>query len=168
MNPHKTKGDCAKFFNVSNQWLYVLTQSDVFKVLYEERRKKHSAMVSTSVIEKTSALTEMALDKLMDRVVETGDSMTPNFLKDVAAMGLDKLGYGGKAAAPPIAPPVQVQVNVVSSDQLAEARARMINKGRELASLDPPKGSLADLTRGQSSITPLEGVILEVERNDDT
>lgn len=164
MNPNKTKADCAKFFNVSNQWLYVLTQSDVFKVLYEERRKKHSAMVSATVIEKTSALTEMVLDKLIERVDKAGDSMTPQFLKDVTEMGLDKLGYGGRAAP---APPQQVavQVNVVSSAELAEARARMEARGKALAhqkeAIAPPPGSLADRIKDRESITPLEGIILE-------
>lgn len=167
MNPDKTKGDCAKFFNVSKIWMYSITHSDVFKALYEERRKKHSAMVSSTVIEKTAALTEMAVEKLAERVAETGDQMTPGFLKDVAEMGLEKLGYTGKQSAAPVLQPAAPQVNitVVNAQALADARARMEQKGRDLArgAIPAPAGSLIDLTKDRTSITPLEAIIIHEE-----
>jgi hypothetical protein len=136
MNPHKTKADCAKFFNVSKQWIYVLSQSDVFKALYESRRKAHAGMVSGAVIEKTEALTEMALDHLTARVAEQGDMMTPGFLKDLTEMGLEKLGYNGKSnVVSPTQIHAPVNVNIVTADALEEARRKMIERGERLAAV---------------------------------
>ncbi len=148
MNPHKTKTDAARFFNVTPVWMYCLTNSDVFKVLYEERRKLHNGMVSSSVIEKTAALTEAALDHLTTKVVEHGAVMTPELLKDITEMGLEKLGYDGKYSRPPPhnGQQVQVNVNIVSADDLAEARGRLIEHGRTIADSPYNKAPLEPTT----------------------
>lgn len=161
-NPNKTKTDAAHFFNVSKVWMYQVTNSDVFRALYEERRKVHNGLISGAVIEKTEALTEMALDHLSTRVAEHGEILSPEFLKGVAEMGLEKLGYDGKYS-PKTPPPVNggtVSVNILVADRdsLAEARQRAIDKGHEIAAR--PIQHLTYPT------TPLKAIIDVIEKDE--
>lgn len=95
----------------------------------------HNGIVSGAVIEKTEALTEMALDHLTQRVAEQGAVMSPGFLKDLTEMGLEKLGYDGKfgRGISPTQIHSQVNVNVVTAADLEEARRKMIDRGERLA-----------------------------------
>lgn len=127
-NPDKTIKQAAAEFDVTPQWLYVLKNSDVFKRALEERRAKHSDMISTSVIEKVGALADMAVDHLIDKFAEAeveGKPLPIKFVKDTAEFALEALGYTGKQAAQAAPAQVAVQVNVVSPELLAEARARL-------------------------------------------
>jgi hypothetical protein len=168
LNPHKTKKDAAAFFGVTKEWMYQLTNSDVFKTLFEERRKVHNGMVSSSVIEKTTALTEMAIDQLSERVASQGSVMTPGFLKSVTQMGLEALGYDGKGGGrPPSNPspagaPVQVNVITVSADALAEARERLVNRGKEIAA----QPQAARVLPPAEPTTPLKAIIDIIGRED--
>src|SRR5690349_4593533 len=142
-NPHKTKKECADFFNVSQVWLYTLLQSETFKALYSQRRAAHNGLVSATIIEKMNALTDVAAEKLLTRVIETGDSMTPALLKDITEMGLEKLGYDGRfnKHSPNPGQPANVQVNLsisTNAQDLEEARSRMIARGEKLAEARPP------------------------------
>ena len=147
-NPQKTKKECAEFFNVSNVWLYTLMQSETFKAVYAKRRAEHNGLVSSSIIEKLGALTDVAAEKLLTRVIEKGDDMTPGLLKDITEMGLEKLGYDGRYSklAPPLpGQPANVQVNVAIStnaSDLEEARSRMLARGEKLAEAPQPPAPL--------------------------
>lgn len=159
-NPHKTKADAAQFFGVTKTWMYCLTNSDVFKALYEERRKAHNGMVSSSVIEKTAALTEMALDHLSDRVAQNGSVMSPELLKDITELGLETLGYDGKYSRPAAGPAQTVNVNVMvaNADDLAEARQRLVERGQQIADR-----KLLENPAPQTPTTPLREIIKVIE-----
>lgn len=154
-NPDKTIKQAAAEFDVTPQWLYVLKNSDVFKRALEERRAKHSDMISTSVIEKVGALADMAVDHLIDKFAEAeveGKPLPIKFVKDTAEFALEKLGYTGKTPSAPMVPAqVAVQVNVVSPELLAEARARLRQTQLEQPALQPapvplaPDGPLLEL-----------------------
>lgn len=173
LNPDKSKADAARFFNVSSVWMYTLTQSDVFKALYEQRRAAHNGVVSASIVEKVSALADVALEHLTERVAKNGESMTPGLLKDIAEMSLEKLGYDGKYGKSPLVasnPSVNVQVNLqANAVDLAEARQKMTQRGQEIAARPVdvlPKGSVLKNPDGSlrlEPLTPLDAITKVIE-----
>jgi DNA phosphorothioation-dependent restriction protein DptG len=138
-HPDKTKKDCAEFFNVTPQWIYVLTQSDVFKALLAKRRESHNAMVSGTVIEKVEALAELSLDVLTEEFAKSHQSgtMTMTFARDTADMALTKMGYTGKDSGAKTAP-VQVNFFQATPQVLEEARHMMTSLGSNGAAPEIP------------------------------
>lgn len=132
-HPDKTKKDAAEFFNVTTVWMYTLTNSDVFRALYDARRRMHSGLVSSSVIEKTEALADMALDTFLDKFQENekAGTLTLAFARDTVDMALTKLGYSGRPPNSPVNGGPVINVNVVDRQSLAEARALMFPPSSE-------------------------------------
>lgn len=169
-NPDQTLIQAAKFFNCTPVWMYTLTKSDVFKELYRRRRAEHAVLVSSDVIDKAQVLADLCLDHLIDKVSkaeEDAEKPLPlKFVRDTAEFALSALGYTGKQNQQP-APQVQVQVNVVSQELLAEARGRLRQVQAAEASppalpMPEPDATLLELTaepeRSEQNRPPLEPV----------
>lgn len=131
-NPDRTKEQCARELDVTPQWIYTVTNTDLFKARLEDRRAQHSALISVGLIDKTSGITEMVLDQFAEKMVQQRGELSLPFLRDTADTLLQRLGYTGKRETPPVQAPTQtvaVQVNVLTPEALAEARHRMLTAG---------------------------------------
>jgi hypothetical protein len=125
MNPEKKLGAAAKHFKVSQAWLSVIMNSDVFKERYEKRRDEHFAVASRTTIERMQGLTDLSLDILEERIDKERKEIGLGLVKETAEMGLRALGYtgpnngtsGGKEGT-------SVTINITPKD-LAESRALM-------------------------------------------
>lgn len=154
-NPDKTKRDCAAAFNVTPQWIYVLSQSDVFKTLLAARRREHNQMVSGTIVEKLEGFTEMVLDTMTEKWVaaDIANAITMGFAKDTLDMTLSKLGYSGKGNSP--APQVQVNVLQATPEVLEAARQRMSTLGQSEGA-PPELPMIKDITpQSEARSTPI-------------
>lgn len=129
LNPHCNLKQCARHFDVSPVWIYTLSKSDVFKAALTKRRVEHAGQISVDVIGKAGALADMAMDHLLEKFAEadedTSKALPLKFVRDTAEFALQALGYGAKHHSTAPTQQVSVQVNVVSPELLAEARARL-------------------------------------------
>lgn len=128
-NPDRSLGDAAAHFNCSRAWLSIVKNSDCFKIYWSTRSGDFSTTLNDRAVdtlmgikEKTAGVTEMALEQLASRMELTGDVMPVATLLDVANLGLKSLGYQAKAAS--AAPTVNVNVGLVSAEDLARAREK--------------------------------------------
>jgi hypothetical protein len=122
-NPTASNRQTAKFFNVSEQWVSIVKNSDGFKELMKNRREAHRDLVSVSVINKVEALAEQAIDELADQMGRK--DLPVEHVKDIAAMSLKAMGFGGDRGG---GAAVTNNVNVVvDRDALLEARAKLIS-----------------------------------------
>jgi hypothetical protein len=121
-NPTASNRQTAKFFNVSEQWVSIVKNSDGFKELMKNRREAHRDLVSVSVINKVEALAEQAIDELADQMGRK--DLPVEHVKDIAAMSLKAMGFGGDRGGAAVTNNVNV---VVDRDALLEARAKLIS-----------------------------------------
>lgn len=153
-NPDKNLKDAAVFFNVTPTWIYVLTKSRPFVEYHEARRTEHNYLVSVGVIDKATAVADMALDHLSQKMVDVGDTLPVKVLTEVADTMLARIGYGGgsRGASPNGASAVSVQVDV---NLITEARSA--HQAR-LMSMAPPKPppDLSKLIEGADTAPVLE------------
>lgn len=121
MYPQATGKQIAAHFDVSAQWVSIVRNSDSFKELMRQRRETHRELVSASVINKVEALADQAVDELA-RQIEAKE-LPVEHVKDIAAMSLKAMGFGGDRAAAP----VQNNITIVADRAaLAEAREKLI------------------------------------------
>lgn len=127
-NPDKTQGECAEVFGVTEPWLSVIVNSDVFQARLRERQGELATNMDGIIKAKMLGVVDRGLGRL-EKMVET--SPDPTFVLQTSDKLLQRLGYGSKAAAPQQAatPPVlQVHTTV-----LLAAQARMSERGQTLA-----------------------------------
>ena len=118
LNPEKSQGECAKFFNVTEPWLSVIINSDVFQQRYLEKR----LMMDRRVTDVLEAKARDVVDKGLDRLAEIIPVATdPRLILDTTDKLLGRLGYGPKTAAQQVN--VQANVYSISAADLAQARA---------------------------------------------
>ena len=141
LNPDRTIRDAAKVFNVGENYLYLLKNSDSFKAYWEFRRKQQVEKIgdvqiknlSGGIAEKVNAMADMALDQILDQLDKNGKMQGANLppiiphdsLRSTVDMALKKLGYGlpQVSGASPIS---NTQVNVtINAETLAAAREKM-------------------------------------------
>lgn len=113
--------ELAKIFGVSYQWMSLVKNSDLFKEELEKRRTEAGVGLAVSLREQTLSLADMTVEKLSSRVEREGDTMKIDDLRNIAETAFKALGQGGHRA--PTDPPASaVQVNVIQSSTLDEAR----------------------------------------------
>ena len=77
--------------------------------------------VEVDIVDRATALAELSLGVLSERIEQSGDTMPLRALIDTTAMALKALGFGpGKTPSP-----ASVQVNVADPELLERARERM-------------------------------------------
>lgn len=148
-NPQGSMKDCAAALGKTPQTLYLVTNSDVFKLRYEERRKAHFDGLSQGILLRTARVAEKSLAILEDRLEKNPEALSTKAILDTANSTLERLGYG---APPPAQTNIQVnaqpQVAVtISQDILQDARDKM-RKMQDLTaaeSLEPPATSTPSL-----------------------
>jgi len=93
MNPDKSLGDCAAFFNYSQTWLSQIVHSDMFQAAYQEQcRARHTLAVHT-ITSEMGGLAALAIEKTREKLEIGGPS--ERFLGDTLRTSLQALGYGG-------------------------------------------------------------------------
>jgi len=125
-NPQMTLGQIAKHFNVSQSWLSIVKNSDVFIDLWRIRSKDHAQAVTADIKTKAYALAELALDGALENVqqkVEFG-TLTLSESLEVLDVTMKRFGYGEQKPGS-AAPQVNINLGLISPQQLAEARKKM-------------------------------------------
>jgi len=135
-NPSGKLGECSKQLCVTPSWLSKVIHSQMFQELLAVRRMEHGANISTTVIEKVEGITNIALEKLEDRITDEEAPPSFNALKDTVDLGLKAMGYSNRSAGAVIInnPNAPVQVNTVSPELLESARANMKQAGEKIES----------------------------------
>ncbi len=128
--PAASGRECAQKFGVSAVWISIVKNSPVFRTEFERRREIISQAVATDIIGRASALAELSLDVLHERIRKGGDTMPLVEMRDITAMALKALGFGAAKTPPLGVSAVNVQVNVVDQETLERARERMRQLGR--------------------------------------
>lgn len=127
--PQASAKETAAYFQVSTQWLSIVRNSDSFKELMKSRRNEHFGLVSVSVINKVEALADQALDELADQM--NRKELPVEHVKDIAAMSLKAMGFGGGEARG--TGMVQNNINVmVDREALMEAREKLLSSRTEI------------------------------------
>lgn len=125
-NPRASLQEAALFFNVTVSWLSIVKNSDAFKEMWAKRRPEHFSRISAGVSERITALAEVSLDALTNRIekdVREGNA-TVATLRESADLALKAMGFGNKGNTSPLVQTnVQNTTNVfVDRDTLARAR----------------------------------------------
>ena len=92
-HPEKSGREVAKHFGVSAVWISIVKNSPIFRAEYERRREMISRAVAADISAQATALTNLSLGIMTERIVRGGDDVSSRELVDAAAMGLKVLGY---------------------------------------------------------------------------
>lgn len=129
-NPHRSNGDCAAFFGVTQAWLSTIKRSDAYKArmaqrldeMAEDMREAYIAQMNMDTLGRLNVAAEIALEKLTEKLEIAED---PEFLLDATDKLCHRLGFAPKST-PVTAGSLSVTNNTVniaiSSDDLAAAR----------------------------------------------
>lgn len=94
-NPEASLRQCAEAFKVTQSWLSVIINSDVFKERFADRRDEHFSNVSRNVAEQVNGLASLSLDVLEERIERERDNIGLSMVKETAEMALKASGYIG-------------------------------------------------------------------------
>lgn len=145
--PGITNVDIAQILGKHEQTVGAIIRTDMYRE-YEAQRRAHWLENTENIIRnKLVSVTSMALDGLAARLERQKDQVPLEAGKDIAAMGLEALGFGPKPVAP-----VSVNVNqnnvqipnAVSPAALEEARATL----RQVESAKLKSDSILELKAG--------------------
>lgn len=126
-NPRATTMETAMYFNVSMSWVSIVKNTDAFRELWAARRGEHFSRVSAGVSERVTALAEMSVEALTDKLekeIKSDTGATISTLQEVSEMALKSLGFGSKVGPAPSMQVNNTQNNIfVDKETLAKARA---------------------------------------------
>lgn len=122
-NPDKSLSEASKVFDRSVPWLSTVRNSDAFQDFFKKLSAEYSGAILHSVREKTLGLADRAVTKLQEKLELEGDSLPVKSLVEIADLALKRTGHGEGGAA--TAAPVNINIGVVDSQILREARERM-------------------------------------------
>lgn len=131
-NPDRTLTEAARYFNCTLSWISIVKNSDTFKEYWQIRREQVNHQVACTVTDRATAVAEVALERLQERLETTGDVLPVSTLLDISDKSMKWLGFGAKASSP-----TQVQVNV-GVDPAALARARELLKQSHGLTVEEP------------------------------
>lgn len=125
-NPGGSLTDCAKSLGKHVNTIAFITNTDMYREYFAQRRAEWSRLHDFAIITKTTRVAEMALDVMLEKMEKQSDKIPMQVVTDVATSALDRLGYAPK-------PPASVEVNVntdnrkvvmvpISAGALEEAR----------------------------------------------
>lgn len=140
--PRASLQEASLYFNVSISWLSIVKNSDAFQELWAKRRGEHFSRVSASVSERVTALAEVTIDKLTNKV-ESDPQISIAALKEVGDMALRSLGFGAPRSSGSITlntGPQQTNI-VIDKDTLAAARAAKAKMHSHLESEAAPNSN---------------------------
>ncbi len=124
-NPAASGRDAAAHFGVTPVWISIVKHSPVFRAEFDRRREMISQAITADIVGRATALAELSLDTLNERIERDRDSMPLGQVRDTAELMLRMLGYGatqGRGASPSS---VTVKVGHVDAKLLEAAREKM-------------------------------------------
>lgn len=125
--PQLSLGDIAKRLGFTLTWISVVKNSDSFKDYYAIRRKLHSDSLTLGIKEKAAAIAELSLDVLLtdtETKIAAG-AMSASEARENLDLVAKRFGFDGTIAPQKNTPPVVLNVGMVTSEALAEARERL-------------------------------------------
>jgi hypothetical protein len=134
-NPQKRLYDCARELNVTQAWLSVIINTDMFKAELARRQEALGEHVTLSLSDKIAGVAHMALDAQLAELEE--GMLSGKDLRETSTMALKALGFIGDK------PAQAVQVNnnfgpVVTREEIRNAQREFYatHGGLPAASLD--------------------------------
>jgi hypothetical protein len=122
-HPGKTNAEIGKRFGYNATYISIVKNSDAFKAFYAGLYDKQFNQLQP-IVDATNAMTDMALEHLNHKLETIGAELSVNELKEIADMGLKRLGFGALKTTQ--APTVNVGVSVVvDRGDLESARRTM-------------------------------------------
>lgn len=126
LNPQGRLADAAVHFTVTQAWLSIIVNSDLFRARLTIRRAEMANEVGSTVIEKLSGIAGQALESIAEKIEKEKTKIPLGELRETATMALEALGYGAKSAGPQNANVYNFNGPThVSRDVLESARQRM-------------------------------------------
>lgn len=153
-NPEKKMAECARAFGVTQTWLSIVVNSDLFQARYKRLLEEHRDTRVMPLRDKLIGTASRAVEKLGDQIETTDD---PSFLLEASDKLLGRLGYGGKAGGDGGSTLVQNNTMVfnggaLTSEQMqraqalrAQAQARLEAEQQEGNVLQTLQGSDAEV-----------------------
>lgn len=150
-NPSAKLPVLAKHFKKTQTWISIVKNSDAFKVYYQSLVNRQLDNLDP-ILQNTQAMTELALDAMNQKLETIGTDLSVTELKEIADMGLKRLGFG----APTINKPSNTIINnshttvVVDRGELESARKRMaeaygvVSSPKQIAAPSPRSSSAVD------------------------
>ncbi len=124
-NPAASGREAAAHFGVTPVWISIVKHSPVFRAEFDRRREMISQAITADIVGRATALAELSLDTLNERIERDRDSMPLGQVRATAELMLRMLGYGatqGRGASPSS---VTVKVGHVDAKLLEAAREKM-------------------------------------------
>ena len=145
LNPEKTQGECATYFGITEAWLSVVINSDVFQARWAQRKHFIADQTDKLMIAKARGVVDKGLDRL-ETLVE--NSQDPAFILQTTDKMMGRLGFGHK----PVGPTVTVTQNnlTVDAGTLAAARQSILQSTLPLAQPDS-SAEILDVTPSTES-----------------
>lgn len=153
-NPHHKLGIVAEHFGVSQAWLSVIINSDVFKVKLKEKNEEVFAQTIIPLRERVVGIAHVGVEKLGEALHHASPITDRAFIADTTDSILKNLGYTPKSQPAQTGTPVNQQNNfyVVDKDTLQEARAKLQRQQKAL------EGEAEEVPVEPEEGTPTEGV----------
>lgn len=139
-NPDKSQGECAAAFGITQAWLSVVVNSDIFREYLQSRLNEVSTPVMYSLREKLMGVAHRAVEKLGSCVENSQD---PEYILEAADKTLHRLGYAPTRGPAPAVQNVTNQQNnvyVVDRETLDGARRRYLQAVGVPVALPSPEG----------------------------
>lgn len=124
-NPHRNMKDAAVDFGVTVSYVYQLKNTDTFQAYWAARSTEHSDAICIPISDKAKAVAEQALDHLSVKLTTMGPAADAEFLLDTADKLMKRLGFAASKNAAPAQVNVNMQMAVISADELRAAKAKM-------------------------------------------
>jgi len=124
-NPTMKKSEVAMHLGVSAPWLSVIIHSDVFQAKLREKSEETFNAVVIPLRDQLLGVARVGVEKLGEALENASAISDKDFIADTTDSILKNLGYSPRSAAPTTQSATQVNVTVVDSTVLAEAREKM-------------------------------------------
>lgn len=131
--PRLTKKDIATKLSCTPTFIYMITNSDLFKARYAQRRQEYERQLGVGLVEKVAKVADATLDRILERVKDPGAQVPLQQLESLADKTLSRLGYNPQRATPAAAPAtVNVQVERGAHVVVAPVEKRDLDAARSL------------------------------------
>ena len=159
LNPDKTQGECAAHFGVTETWLSIIINSDVFQSRWRERRDFMAEHADKNIMGLMREAATKGLGKLIDKIDTSAD---PEFLLAATDKILNRMGYGPKAGGATVtvtntaiqitAADLQAGRAVIESTGQAFLEAKDVTPERLTNQLDCDNVSITPFPTSQTSL----------------
>lgn len=133
LHPQARAREVAVHFEISAQYFYILTNTDLFQAQFALKREEIVGPALEKIQDKLVAATKIGLDSIINTLEDCAD---PVYVRQTTEMVLKSLGYGSKTPTITVKAASGANVQVVSADVIAHAeqqRKAFLNSPAEVA-----------------------------------